>query len=46
MSSVVPLMPDFYVGDPAALDRYITTARKLQGAASFVGSFMKSKKDE
>lgn len=44
ISSVVPLMPDFYVGDPAALDQYLTAARKLQGAASFVGSFMKSKK--
>ena len=44
MSSVVPLMPDFYVGDPAVLDGYVTAARKLQGAASFMGSFMNSKK--
>ena len=36
MSSVVPLMPDFYVGDPAALERYVDGARKMQG---IVGAF-------
>ena len=36
MSSVVPLMPDFYVGDPADLERYVEGARKMQG---IVGAF-------
>ena len=36
MSSVVPLMPDFYVGDPASLERYVDAARKMQGV---VGAF-------
>ena len=34
----VPLMPDFYVGDPADLEVYVDTARKASG---LVGSFMK-----
>ena len=36
MSNVVPLMPDFYVGDPASLERYVDAARKMQGV---VGAF-------
>ena len=36
MSSIVPLMPDFYVGDPGDLDKYIDGARKMQG---LVGAF-------
>ena len=36
MSSIVPLMPDFYVGDPGELERYIDGARKMQG---LVGAF-------
>ena len=38
MSSVVPLMPDFYVGDPASLEKYIDGARKMSG---LVGAFTK-----
>ena len=38
MSRVVPLMPDFYVGDPADLEGYVDKARKAKG---LVGSFMK-----
>lgn len=37
MSKYVPLMPDFYVGDPADLETYVDTARKASG---LVGSFM------
>ena len=37
MSRIVPLMPDFYVGDPADLEGYVDTARKASG---LVGSFM------
>ena len=36
MSSLVPLMPDFYVGDPAQLETYVEGARKMQG---LVGAF-------
>ena len=36
LSSLVPLMPDFYVGDPAALQGYVEGARKVQG---IVGAF-------
>lgn len=36
MSSFVPLMPDFYVGDPADLERYVDGAKKMQG---LVGAF-------
>ena len=36
MSSLVPLMPDFYVGDPAALEKYVDGARKMSG---LVGAF-------
>ena len=40
MSSLVPLMPDFYVGDPATLDTYISGARKVQALGQgFVGAF-------
>ena len=40
MSSVVPLMPDFYVGDPGALEGYIDGARKMQGVVgAFVSKF-------
>ena len=38
MSSLVPLMPDFYVGDPASLEKYIDGARKMSG---LVGAFTK-----
>ena len=31
MSRLVPLMPDFYVGDPASLEKYVEGARKMQG---------------
>lgn len=36
MSSIVPLMPDFYVGDPGDLEAYVDGARKVQG---LVGAF-------
>jgi len=36
MSSLVPLMPDFYVGDPASLEAYVDGARKMSG---IVGAF-------
>ena len=36
MSSFVPLMPDFYVGDPSALEKYVDGARKMSG---LVGAF-------
>ena len=36
MSSLVPLMPDFYVGDPGTLEKYIDGARKMKGV---VGAF-------
>lgn len=40
MSSVVPLMPDFYVGDPGELEGYIDGARKMQGVVgAFVSKF-------
>ncbi len=37
MSKIVPLMPDFYVGDPADLEGYVDAARSAQG---MVGAFM------
>jgi hypothetical protein len=37
MSKMVPLMPDFYVGDPATMEKYVDGARKMQG---LVGGFM------
>ena len=33
LSRLVPLMPDFYVGDPGALETYIDGARKMQARA-------------
>lgn len=41
MSKLVPLMPDFYVGDPAALETYVDGARKMQDVAAMAGAFMK-----
>ena len=38
VSKMVPLMPDFYVGDPEKLEGYVDGARKMQ---SLAGSFMK-----
>ena len=38
MSSMVPLMPDFYVGEPEALESYVESAKKMQG---LVGAFTK-----
>lgn len=38
VSKMVPLMPDFYVGDPTDLEGYVDGARKMQ---SLAGSFMK-----
>ena len=38
VSKMVPLMPDFYVGDPKDLEGYVDAARKAQG---LVGAFMK-----
>ena len=43
MAQMVPLMPDFYVGDPGDLDQFISIARKVGGAA---GSFMGGGKGE
>jgi citronellol/citronellal dehydrogenase len=44
MSSLVPLMPDFYVGDPATLDTYISGAKKMQGLmGGLVSKFGKKK---
>ena len=37
MSKIVPLMPDFYVGNPADLEGYVDAARSAKG---LVGSFM------
>ena len=37
VSKMVPLMPDFYVGNPADLEKYVDGARKMQ---SLAGSFM------
>ena len=37
MSRLVPLMPDFYVGDPAAIEKYVDTARKLGTVAGAWG---------
>jgi citronellol/citronellal dehydrogenase len=37
VSKLVPLMPDFYVGNPEDLEKYVDGARKLSGLA---GSFM------
>lgn len=40
VSKFVPLMPDLYVGDPAAMERYVDAARKVSGAmSSLMGSF-------
>ena len=45
MAQMVPLMPDFYVGDPGDLDRFVSIARKLGGAAgSFMGGGKSSEK--
>jgi len=45
MSSMVPLMPDFYVGDPSSLEKYIDGARKMQGImGSLTGAFSGGKK--
>ena len=41
VSKLVPLMPDFYVGDAANLEAYVDTARKLQGVAKAAGAFTK-----
>jgi len=38
ISSIVPLMPDLYVGDPGSLEKYIEAARKMQGLKSLFGS--------
>jgi citronellol/citronellal dehydrogenase len=38
MSKMVPLMPDFYVGDPETLEAYVDGARKVK---SLAGAFMK-----
>ncbi len=36
ISSLVPLMPDLFVGDPTSLEKYVDAARKMQG---LVGAF-------
>mmetsp|Transcript_6883 Transcript_6883/g.8318 ORF Transcript_6883/g.8318 Transcript_6883/m.8318 type:complete len:309 (+) Transcript_6883:97-1023(+) len=36
-SSIVPLIPDFYVGDPADMEKYVDGVRKMSG---LVGGFM------
>mmetsp|Transcript_17411 Transcript_17411/g.54350 ORF Transcript_17411/g.54350 Transcript_17411/m.54350 type:complete len:308 (-) Transcript_17411:26-949(-) len=41
VSTMVPLMPDFYVGDAGELEKYIDAARKMQGAAKAAGEFTK-----
>lgn len=42
VSRLVPLMPDFYVGDPAALEKYVDGARKMQGmVGAFTSAFKK-----
>ena len=41
MSRLVPLMPDFYVGDPAAIEKYVDTARKLGSVAGAWGKKLK-----
>jgi hypothetical protein len=40
MSKVVPLMPDFYVGDPGKLETYVEMAKTMAGAAgAFTSKF-------
>ncbi|EOD20558.1 hypothetical protein EMIHUDRAFT_208486 [Emiliania huxleyi CCMP1516] len=42
VSRLVPLMPDFYVGDPVALEKYVDGARKMQGmVGAFTSAFKK-----
>ena len=40
VSKMVPLMPDLYVGDPTAMEKYVSTARMVKGAVSgLMGAF-------
>eukprot|EP00908_Phaeocystis_cordata_P007688 Transcript_18341.p1 GENE.Transcript_18341~~Transcript_18341.p1 ORF type:complete len:309 (+),score=155.47 Transcript_18341:95-1021(+) len=45
MSRLVPLMPDFYVGDPGQLEVYVDSARKVSGVLGSLtgGAFMNKK---
>lgn len=42
MSKLMPLMPDFYVGDPGDLEAYVDGARKAQNLmGAFTNAFKK-----
>ena len=43
MSSLVPLMPDLFVGDPGALEKWVEGGKKAQSLMGAMGKFMGKK---